>query len=58
MVRGQQRFVARGFLEEETLTFLVQFEDQRWRIDLFRVLALSGVPLEFPGHTFPFFRPY
>ena len=58
VVRGQQRFVARGFLEEETLTFLVQFEDQRWRIDLFRVLALSGVPLEFPGQMFPFFRPY
>lgn len=58
VVRGQQRFVARGFLKEETLTFLLQFEDQRWRIDLFRVLALSGVPLELPGHTFPFVRPY
>jgi hypothetical protein len=58
VMRGQQRFVARGFVEEETLTFLMQFEDQRWRIDLFRVLALSGVPLELPGHSSPFFRPY
>lgn len=49
IVRGHERFLARGFEEEETLTFLVQYEDQYWRIDLFRILALSGIPLEIPG---------
>jgi hypothetical protein len=49
VVRGQHRFLARGFLKEETLTFLVLWEDDRWRVDLFRILALSGVPLDIPG---------
>lgn len=53
VVRGRNRFVARGFMREETLTFLLQLEDDAWRIDLFRILALSGVPLEIPG--LPFF---
>jgi hypothetical protein len=54
--RGQHRFLARGFAEQETLTFAVRWEEARWRIDLFRVLALSGVPLELPGAFF--YRPY
>ena len=54
VVRGQHRFIARGFAEQETLTFAVRWEESRWRIDLFRILALSGVSLEFPG----FYRPY
>ncbi len=49
VVRGNERFVARGFAERETLTFLLQFEDQHWRIDLFRILALSGASLDIPG---------
>jgi hypothetical protein len=52
VVRGQHRFIARGFLAEETLTFLLQHEDQAWRLDLFRILALSGVPLDLPGAAF------
>jgi hypothetical protein len=55
VVRGQHRFIARGFLAEETLTFLLQHEEDAWRIDLFHILALSGVPLEFPG---PFLFPF
>ena len=51
VVRGQHRFIARGFLAEETLTFLLQQEEQAWRLDLFRILALSGVPLELPSHS-------
>ncbi len=54
VLRGQHRFIARGFAEQETLTFVVRWEESRWRIDLFRILALSGVSLEFPG----FYRPY
>jgi hypothetical protein len=52
VMRGQHRFIARGFLAEETLTFLLQYEEQAWRLDLFRILALSGVSLEFPGPAF------
>jgi hypothetical protein len=59
ILRGQNRFVARGFAEEETLTFLLQHEKQQWRIDLFRILALSGVPVEIPGYPpLLFRRPY
>ena len=54
MVRGQHRFIARGFAEQETLTFTMRWEEARWRLDLFHILALSGVSLEFPG----FYRPY
>lgn len=54
VVRGQQRFIARGFAEQETLTFVMRWEESHWRIDLFRILALSGVSLEFPG----LYRPY
>jgi len=54
VMRGQHRFIARGFAEQEILTFAVRWEESRWRIDLFRILALSGVSLEFPG----FYRPY
>jgi hypothetical protein len=39
-------------MKEETLTFLLQLEDDAWRIDLFRILALSGIPLEIPGVPF------
>ena len=53
---GQRHFMARGFAGEETLTFAMRWEAPRWRIDLFRVLALSGVPLEVPGAYF--YRPY
>jgi hypothetical protein len=56
VLRGQHRFIARGFAEQETLTFVIRWEEPRWRIDLFRVLALSGVALEFPGVYF--YRPY
>jgi hypothetical protein len=56
VLRGQHRFLARGFAEQETLTFAVRWEEARWRIDLFRVLALSGVALEVPGSSF--YRPY
>jgi len=56
VLRGQHRFIARGFAEQETLTFAVRWEEPRWRIDLFRILALSGVSLEFPGAYF--YRPY
>ena len=56
VLRGQHRFIARGFAEQETLTFVVRWEEPRWRINLFRVLALSGVALEFPGAYF--YRPY
>jgi hypothetical protein len=56
MMRGQHRYIARGFAEQETLTFPVRWEAARWRIDLFRILALSGVALEFPGSSF--YRPY
>ena len=56
VLRGQHRFLARGFAEQETLTFAVRWEEARWRIDLFRVLALSGVSLEVPGPSF--YRPY
>ena len=52
VLRGQHRFLARGFAEQETLTFAVRWEEARWRIDLFRVLALSGVALEMPGSFF------
>jgi len=59
ILRGQNRYVARGFAEEETLTFLLQHERQQWRIDLFRILALSGVPVEIPGYPpLLFRRPY
>ena len=54
--RGQHRFIARGFADQETLTFAVHWEEPRWRINLLRVLALSGVALEFPGAYF--YRPY
>jgi hypothetical protein len=54
--RGQYRFLTRGFAEEETLTFALHWEEARWRIDLFRVLDLSGVSLEVPGSSF--YRPY
>jgi len=57
VVHGQHRIVARGAAEEETLTFLLQREAHTWRIDLFRILALSGVPLDLPGSLAPFFRP-
>jgi len=56
VLRGQHRYLARGFAEQETLTFAVRWEEARWRIDLFRVLALSGVALEVPGSFF--YRPY
>jgi hypothetical protein len=56
VLRGQHRYLARGFAEQETLTFAVRWEEARWRIDLFRVLALSGVSLEVPGSLF--YRPY
>jgi len=56
VLRSQNRFIARGFAEQETLTFAVRWEEARWRIDLFRVLALSGVALEVPGSFF--YRPY
>jgi hypothetical protein len=56
VLRGQHRFLARGFAEQETLTFAVRWEEARWRIDLFRVLALSGVSLEVPGALF--YHPY
>src|SRR5713101_4088980 len=46
VLRGQHHFIARGFAEQETLTFAVPWEEARWRIDLFRILALSGVSLE------------
>ncbi len=49
IVQGEHRVVARGFDETETLTFVLQREEQGWRIDLFKVLALSGVSLELPG---------
>jgi hypothetical protein len=59
VLRGQHRFLARGFAEEETLTFLLQHEREQWRVDLFRILALSGVPVEIPGYPPLFFRrPY
>ncbi len=51
VLQEQHRTIARGFAEEETLTFLLQFERQQWRLDLFRLLALSGIPLEV--HTHP-----
>jgi hypothetical protein len=56
VLRGHQRFLARGFAEQETLTFAVRWEEPRWRLDLFRILALSGVALELPGTYF--YRPY
>jgi hypothetical protein len=56
VMRGQHRYITRGFAEQETLTFLVRWEASRWRLDLFRILALSGVSLEFPGSSF--YRPY
>jgi hypothetical protein len=56
VLRGHQRFIARGFAEQETLTFAVRWEEARWRIDLFRILALSGVALDLPGAFF--YRPY
>jgi len=56
VLRGRHRFVARGFAEQETLTFAIRWEESRWRIDLFRVLDLSGVSLEVPGSFF--YRPY
>jgi hypothetical protein len=56
VLRGQHRFIARGFAEQETLTFAMRWEEARWRIDLFRILALSGVSLEVPGS--PLYRPY
>ena len=56
VLRGQHRFLARGFAEQETLTFAMRWEEGRWRIDLFRVLDLSGVALEVPGSFF--YRPY
>jgi hypothetical protein len=56
VLRGQHRFIARGFAEQETLTFAVRWEEARWRIDLFRILDLSGVSLEVPGAFF--YRPY
>ena len=56
VLRGHNRFLARGFAEQETLTFAVRWEEARWRIDLFRVLDLSGVSLEVPGSSF--YRPY
>lgn len=58
VVRGQHHFIARGFAEQETLTFAVRWEEARWRIDLFRILALSGVALELPGSPIYFYRPY
>ena len=58
VVRGRERFVARAFLEEETLTCLVQREDEKWRVDLFRILALSGTPLDIPGNPFSRHRHY
>jgi len=54
VMRGQHHLIARGFAAQENLTFAVRWEESRWRIDLFRILALSGVSLEFPG----FYRPY
>jgi hypothetical protein len=56
VLRGQHRFIARGFAEQETLTFAMRWEEARWRIDLFRILALSGVSLEVPGSSL--YRPY
>jgi hypothetical protein len=56
--RGQDRYVARGFAEEETLTFVLQYERQQWRIDLFRILELSGIALEIPAYPVPYWRPY
>jgi hypothetical protein len=56
VLRGQNRFLARGFAEQETLTFVVRWEEARWRIDLFRILDLSGISLEVPGASF--YRPY
>src|SRR5215510_6446575 len=49
VLRGQHRFIARDFAAQETLTFAMRWEEGRWRIDLFRVLDLSGVALELPG---------
>ena len=56
VLRGQHRYIARDFAAQETLTFAVRWEEARWRIDLFRVLELSGVALEVPGSFF--YRPY
>ena len=56
VVRGRNRFIARGFAEQETLTFAVRWEEARWRIDLFRILALSGIALDIPGAFL--YRPY
>ncbi len=50
IIRGRHRYIARGFAEEETLTFMLRYERQQWRIDLFRILALSGVPLDLPRY--------
>jgi hypothetical protein len=58
VMHGQHHIVARGATEEETLTFLLQREAHAWRINLFRILALSGVPLDLPGSLVPLFRPY
>lgn len=56
VLRGHHRLLARGFADQETLTFALRWEEPRWRIDLFRILALSGVSLELPGAYF--YRPY
>lgn len=53
VMRGQYHFIAGGFAEQETLTFAVRWEESRWRIDLFRILALSDVSLAFPGFSRP-----
>ena len=58
VLRGQHRFIARGFAEEETLTFLLERDAQTWHIDLFRVLALSGVPLDVRDYVSPRWPPY
>jgi hypothetical protein len=34
-MRGQHHLIARGFAEQENLTFAVRWEESRWRIDLF-----------------------
>lgn len=58
VIRGQHRIIARGFVEEETLTFLLERDAETWHIDLFRVLALSGVPLDVRDYVYPRWRPY
>ena len=58
VLRGQHRYIARGFDEEETLTFVLHHERQQWRIDLFQILGLSGIDMEIPAYPVRPWRPY